>query len=201
LSTEEKVSIRRSIGIDEDVIVLTTYVGVFGEEFSGMKGAQYLFKIWRELRSHFKDRVAMIVTGVGEHYLSLLRSVGILAYKFLPHRDYIRLVAASDVYFLPATSSYSYGGIGVAIMEALAMGIPVVSPTIREFPEPEHVKDLGMATRYVDDGDTLKEFIDALVYVVECRELYKPWVIRELSRKYYSWESFVKDFDNAVRKL
>jgi glycosyltransferase involved in cell wall biosynthesis len=201
LSIEEKVAIRRSIGIDEDVVVLTTYVGVFGEEFSGMKGAQYLFKIWRELRSRFRDRVVVIVTGVGEPYLSPLRSAGILAYKLLPHRDYIRLVAASDVYFLPATSSYSYGGIGVAVMEALAMGIPVVSPTLREFPEPGYIKDLGVATRYVNDEDALKEFIDVLMYVIECRECYKPWVIRELGRKYYSWESFVRDFNNAVKRL
>jgi glycosyltransferase involved in cell wall biosynthesis len=201
LSIEEKVSIRRNIGIDEDAIVLITYVGVFGEEFSGMKGAQYLFKIWRELRSRFKDRVVVIVTGVGEPYLSLLRNAGVLAYKILPHRDYVKLVAASDVYFLPATSSYSYGGIGVAVMEALAMGIPVVSPTLREFPEPEHVKDIGMTTRYVNDENALKGFIDALVYVVECRSHYRPWVIRELGRKYYSWESFVRDFNNAVKKL
>jgi glycosyltransferase involved in cell wall biosynthesis len=201
LSTEGKVSVRRGIGIDEDVVVLTTYVGVFGEEFSGMKGAQYLFRIWRELRSRFKDKVVVIATGVGEPYLSLLRSAGILAYKLLPHRDYVKLVAASNAYFLPATSSYSYGGIGVAVMEALAMGIPVVSPTLREFPEPEHVKDLGIATRYVNDENALKEFIDALAYVIECRECYKPWVIRELGRKYYSWESFVRDFNNAVKRL
>jgi glycosyltransferase involved in cell wall biosynthesis len=46
----------------------------------------------------------------------------------------------------------------------------------------------------------LKEFIDALTYVVENRERYKPWGIRELAKKYYSWESFVKAFDAAARK-
>jgi glycosyltransferase involved in cell wall biosynthesis len=201
LDTETKNSIRRNIGINEDTPILTTYVGVFGEEFSSMKGAQYLFKIWRELRSYFKDKIVMIVTGVGEPYLSFLRRVGILAYKFLPHHDYIKLVATSDVYFLPATSGYSYGGIGVAVMEALAMGIPVVSPTLRDFPEPEHIKDLGVATRYVDNENMLKEFINALIYVIENRESFKPWVIRDLSYKYYSWESFIRDFNNAVKKL
>jgi glycosyltransferase involved in cell wall biosynthesis len=118
----------------------------------------------------------MIVSGVGEPYLSALKRAGVLAHRWLPHGDYVKLVKASDAYFLPATSAYSYGGIGVAVMEAMAMGVPVVSPTLREF-------------------------IDALTYVIENRELYKPWTIRELGRKYYSWESFVRDFDNVARKL
>jgi glycosyltransferase involved in cell wall biosynthesis len=86
-------------------------------------------------------------------------------------------------------------------MEALAMGIPVVSPTLRDFPEKDHVKDLGVMTRYVDDEEALREFIDALTYVIENRGQYKPWVIRELARKYYSWESFVNEFNNAIKNL
>jgi glycosyltransferase involved in cell wall biosynthesis len=201
ISVEERINIRRNFGVDDDAIMLITYVGVFGEEFSGIKGAQYLLKIWRELRLRFGDKVRMVVTGIGEPYLSFLREAGVLAYKLLPHSDYVKLVAASDIYFLPATSGYSYGGIGVAVMEAMAMGIPIVSPKLKDFPELDRVGDIGVMTRYIDDESALKEFIDALTYVIENREQYKPWVIRDLGRKYYSWESFVNDFNNAVRKL
>jgi glycosyltransferase involved in cell wall biosynthesis len=201
LSDEEKINIRRSIGINDDKVILVTYVGVFGEEFGGIKGAQYLLRIWRELRLRLRYKVGMIVTGIGEPYLSTLRKAGILAYKMLPYSDYVRLVASSDIYFLPATSGYSYGGIGVAIMEAMATGIPVVSPTLKDFPELNSIKDVGVMTRYVDDESILSEFVNALIYVIEMRENYKPWTIRELSRKYYSWESFVNDFNNAVKKL
>jgi len=200
-SDEERVCIRKGTGVNDDAVVLTTYVGVFGEELSGVKGAQHLLRIWRGLRSRFKEKVAMIVSGVGEPYLSALRRAGVLAHRWLPHSDYVKLVKASDTYFLPATSAYSYGGIGVAVMEAMAMGVPVVSSTLREFPEPDRIKDIGVMTEYVDDEEALREFIDALMYVIENRELYKPWTIRELGRKYYSWESFVRDFDNVARKL
>ena len=201
LSAEEKAEVRRRFGIGDDAAVLITYVGVFGERFSSVKGAHHLLSIWRQLRSRLKSKVEMVVTGVSEPYLSALRRVGVKAYKLLPHDNYVKLVAASDVYFLPATSGYSYGGISVAAMEAMAVGVPVVSPTLREFPEPSRVEDLGAATGYVDDVKALKEFIDALTYVVENRECYKPWGIRELAKKYYSWESFVKAFDAAARKL
>jgi glycosyltransferase involved in cell wall biosynthesis len=56
-------------------------------------------------------------------------------------------------------------------------------------------------TRYVDDEEALREFIGALTYVIENRGQYKPWVIRELARKYYSWESFVNEFNNALKNL
>ncbi|MCC6020600.1 MAG: glycosyltransferase family 4 protein [Thermoproteaceae archaeon] len=199
MSAEEKTAVRRAAGIPEDAVVLVTYVGVFGEEVGSIKGAHYLLKIWRELRRSLKGRVAMVAAGIGEPYLSALRRAGVLAYRLLPHRDYVRLVAASDVYFLPATSGYSYGGIGVAVMEAMAAGVPVVSPTLREFPEPDRIKDVGVATKYVDNEDALKEFTNVLIHVVESRNQYKPWVIRELAGRYYSWESFVRDFNNAVR--
>jgi glycosyltransferase involved in cell wall biosynthesis len=182
-------------------VVRATYVGVFGEELSGVKGAQHLLMIWRGLRSRFKEKVAMIVSGVEEPYLSALRRAGILAYRWLPHGDYVKLIKASNVYFLPATSAYSYGGIGVAVMEAMAVGMPVVSPTLREFLEPDRIKDIGVMTQYVNDEEALREFIDALTYVIENREFYKSWAIRELGRRYYSWESFVRDFNDVVEKL
>ena len=202
LNCEEKANIRESIGLRNDEGILITYVGVFGEEFSHMKGAHYLLKIWRELKLRLRGKVKMIVSGVGEPYLSVLRRAGVIAYKLLSHREYVRLVSASDIYFLPATSSYLYGGGGsVAVMEAMALGIPIVSPTLREFPDPNRVKDIGVVVRWVDDESSLREFIDALIYTIENRDYYKPWVIRELGRKYYSWESFVSDFTNAVRRL
>jgi glycosyltransferase involved in cell wall biosynthesis len=202
LSEIERTKVGENIGIENDEVLLTTYVGVFGEEFSGIKGAHFIVKIWRELKKRVSRGVKMVVTGIGETYLPLFRRSGILAYKFLPHKDFTKIVGASDAYFLPATPEYVYGGSGaVAIMEALAMGIPVVSPTLRDFPEPDHIKDLGMATEYISDENTLKEFVNALIYVIENRKRYKPWVIRGLSHKYYSWESFVRDFDNVARKL
>jgi glycosyltransferase involved in cell wall biosynthesis len=202
LSEIERSNVRKSIGIENDKTLLVTYVGVFGEEFSGIKGAHFIIEIWRELKNQLGKRVVMVVTGVGETYLSPFRKVGILAYKLLPHKDFIRILGASDIYFLPATPQYIYGGSGaVTVMEALAMGIPIVSPTLRDFPEPESVKNLGVATKYISNENDLKEFIRALVYIIENKKHYKPWVIRELGRKYYSWESFVRDFDDSVKKL
>ena len=202
LNEGERANVRRGIGISEDAIMLITYVGVFGEEVGGIKGAQYLLRIWRELRLRFGGKIMMVVTGIGEPYITALRKAGVIAYKLLPRKDYLKLVAASDIYFLPATSGYLYGGSGaVAIMETMAMGIPIVSPTLRDFPEQDRVKDLGIMTRYVDNEETLREFIDALTYAIENRNQYKPWVIRELARKYYSWESFVNEFNIALKNL
>ncbi|WP_042667289.1 glycosyltransferase [Desulfurococcus amylolyticus] len=201
LSPVEKLAVKRSLGLRGDEILITTYMGVFGEEFSSLKGAHYIPRIWRALRNRFSDRIRMVVTGVGEPYAAVLRRAGIIACRRLPHRDFIKVAGASDIYFLPATSGYRYGGISVAIMEAMALGIPIISPTLKEFPEPEGIRDIGIATKWVDDESSLSRFIDDLIYLIENKDSYRPWVIRELGMKYYSWQVFTRDFREALGKL
>ncbi|MEZ0346406.1 MAG: hypothetical protein ABWK01_07635 [Infirmifilum sp.] len=63
LPMEDEVKIvRKELGIHEDHIVLTTYAGVFGEEFSTLKGANYLASIWREVRNIKNTTLLIIVT-------------------------------------------------------------------------------------------------------------------------------------------
>ncbi|WP_069807899.1 glycosyltransferase family 4 protein [Vulcanisaeta thermophila] len=195
---DEVIKTRRELGIPEGNIVMGTYVGVFREEFSTLKGANYIVKIWSEVRKAVKN-ITLIVTGLNRKTAETLRAKGIMAYEFLPHNEYIKLVKAMDVYFLPATPGY-YGGIGVAVMEALALGKPVVSPTLMDMPNPREIKYVGIATPYVTENN-LKAFINALINVVENTSQYKPSIIREIAHKYYSWESFVKTFNQVISNL
>jgi glycosyltransferase involved in cell wall biosynthesis len=113
-------------------------------------------------------------------------------------KDFINVVRCSDLYFLPATSAYYFGGVGVSIMEALAAGLPVVSPTLVHFPEKTNVKHIGILTPWLDSERDLKKFVELLVYAVESIDQFKPLEIREVARKYYSWESFVNDVEQTL---
>jgi len=199
VSDEERMELKRSLKLPEDAVVLCTYVGVFREEFSTVKGAHLIAKIWKHVRSEVNERSAMIVTGLGENVVNDMRRLGIKAYSFLPPEEYLRLVKASDVYFLPATSAYYYGGIGVAIMEALALGKPVVSPTLIHLPERECIKHVGFLTPFVDDERALKIFVEGLEYVMRNLSSFKAERIRQIAYKYYSWQSFVSDFRGALK--
>ncbi|MCX8205360.1 MAG: glycosyltransferase [Candidatus Nezhaarchaeota archaeon] len=201
-SDDEKMRLRRRSQLPEDAVIVCSYVGVFKEEVGTMKGAHLIAKIWKGLHRRVERPMAMVVTGLPTYWVKELRSLGIKAYSLLPHhKNFLEIIAASDIYFLPATSSYYYGGPGVAIMEALAMGKPAVSPSLIHFPEKDRVKHLGIATPFVDDEGGLKTFIESLSYTVENLSSFKARDIRNLAYKYYSWEGFVRDFEEALRSL
>lgn len=198
-SEERKTIIKRELGLDEDSIYVVMYGG--GLE----KGVHYAPLIHGELQRRFKSR--LIVTGIPDHQEGIwrwLESHGVTAFlkSRLSHSDYLKLVSASSAFIMPARSSIIYGGITVSVMEALAMGIPVVSPTLIHFPPDLHrMKEVGVATRFVDEPRDLLDFLDEVVWVLENRDSFNPSRIHELGQLYYSWEAFSRDFSEAVTSL
>jgi len=84
----------------------------------------------------------MILCHVSLYRAEAPRRLSIEVYLFLSHNEYINLPQLSDIFFLPATPRYYYGGPGVAVMEALALGKPVVSPTLIHI-DSQDAKELG----------------------------------------------------------
>jgi len=199
-SPEEKVNLRKSLGLQEDSIVVTSYVGLFREAFPEMKGAHDIAKIHQKLRTVFGDKIQLIATGVCKRVALDLRKKGILADEFLPHKAFTEIVRSSDVYFLPASSSYYYGGLGVAIMEALAAGVPAVSPTLIHLPTHDEVKYIGINTRWVDNEADLDVFIKNLIVAIENLEQFRSDLIREIASRHCSWRSFVQDLEDVMKK-
>ncbi|CCC81994.1 glycosyltransferase [Thermoproteus tenax Kra 1] len=199
-SPEEKERIREELKMPKDAVVVASYMGVFGEEAGYIKGARLAPLIWRWLRDRYGDKAAMVVTGVSGRSLELYRRLGITAYPYLPHAEFIKIVKASDVYILPATPGY-YGGPGVAVMEAMALGKPVVASTFLEMPR-ETMPSIGaVAAPYINTERDLAIFLRKLEYVIDNINDYDPWHIRSEAYKVFSWHSFVKDFNRALSKL
>jgi glycosyltransferase involved in cell wall biosynthesis len=196
-SVEERSKLRRLWGLSEDSIVLISYVGVFGEEFSSLKGAHLITRLWKDLRRYL-GKIVLVVTGVGKQMVEVFNKLDIKAYTLLPYIRFIELLKLSDVYFLMATPDY-YGGAGVAVMEALALGKPVVSPTFSDYPE--LVKALGIDVPYVDSEESYRVFLESLIHIVENLDNYESFYIRDVARKYFSWESFVEEFIDMVKRL
>jgi glycosyltransferase involved in cell wall biosynthesis len=82
-----------------------------------------------------------------KHCPELLGNVRV--FPRLPHRDFLTYISASDIYFLPAHSDLRFAGIGVTVMEALGMGVPVVSPTLIHIPDLDVVDNVGIVTPYL----------------------------------------------------
>jgi len=67
----------------------------------------------------------------------------------LSHRKVLDLISDSDAYIITARRSYYWGGVGVALMEAMAMNVPVISPTLTHIPAPDREK-LGVMIPWAD---------------------------------------------------
>jgi len=119
----------------------------------------------------------------------------------LPRKDFLTYISASDIYFLPAHSDLRFAGIGVTVMEALGMGVPVVSPTLIHIPDLNVVNNIGVVTPYLKSVDDAVRFARRPLYAVENLSTFRPAVAREIVKKFYSWESFVNDFKDTVENI
>jgi len=103
------------------------------------KGQRYLLRALAHLH---RERLILIVAGRDGHETGLLRQIASdygleERVRFLGHREDVPdLLCASDVFVLPSM----YEGFGGAVIEAMALGLPVVA------------SDLGAVREVVEDG-------------------------------------------------
>ena len=207
-TSEEKFELRRKWSVPQNAITLISYVGVFKEKVSGIKGLHIIPRIWKFLRNAYSSqntKVILIVTGIEDEDLRhRFILAGIRAYGYLPHKRFIELLKLSDVLLMIATPAYMYGIAGsVTFMEALALGIPIIGPALLFLPEKTSVKYLGIPTSFIDSNSALREFLNKLVYILNNIESFQRRrdIIRQTAHKYYSWEAFLRDFDETLRKI
>jgi glycosyltransferase involved in cell wall biosynthesis len=205
VTPENRCTVRCALEMSCDKVVLSTYVGtpyVRYNKLYDVKGSHYLPAIIKVMNKYLGNRVEFLVFGVSgffKDYLELLGNVKV--FPRLPRKDFLTYLLASDIYFLPAHSDLRFTGIGVTVMEALGMGVPVVSPTLIHIPDLDVVDDVGVVTPYLRSVEDAVRFARQLLYTVENLSTFKPAVAREIVKKFYSWESFVNDFKDTVENI
>jgi glycosyltransferase involved in cell wall biosynthesis len=155
-SVKDRIKIRAELGIPQDAIV-------FGNIAfdSPVKGVDLLVEAFREVSSLRPD-IRLLQLGIDSASSELSRSAKNLPniYWLGIHDDACSYLSAVDVYVQPSRSE----GIGLAIMEALAMERPVIASSVGGIPEiimdgltgtlvpPGCVRSLAQAMlRFVDD--------------------------------------------------
>jgi len=187
---KDKMRLREELGLPRDKDVLI-YLGNIPDL---SKGSDLIPRIIHELNK--KRKVLMVMAGFikDRRFAGYARSRGILVFDRLPHRAALKYLAAADAYILPARSVYYFGGIGVAALEAMALNVPVVSPTLIHLPEISNIESVGLHVPWCDDDEGLKNFIEVTNSVLDggCR-----FNGREVIEKYFSWgiiaRSLVRD--------
>ena len=122
--------VRRSLGLDNAMIVLT-----IGRQ-AAQKGQIYLIEAFADVAARHEN-VALLLAGIPGPSTSKLqarvRELELEArVRFLGHREDVgALLAAADVFAFPSL----YEGLGAAVIEAMALGTPIVAsdlPALRE---------------------------------------------------------------------
>jgi len=165
------------------------------------KGVDLLPDIINGLR-RLGYRVCMTVIGeiLDNELAEKLRKSGIILTGYLTHEETLRVIASSDLYILPARKKRYYGGITVAVIEAMALNVPVVSPTLEHVPDESVIKYLGVKTEWVTRNN-LDKFIDAIAHALDNIDMFRP---RDYSRRFYDIRVMVRNieklYDNILSK-
>ena len=169
---------RRELGIPEDAVVLMS-VG----ELNHNKNHQVVIKALAQIHN---ENIHYVIAGMGylidelqllANGLGLAKQVHFLGYR----RDISELYKVSDICVFPSIRE----GLPVALMEAMACGVPVVCSNIRG--NTDLIDETGGVLFEPADVDACR---NALEKLVGNEKLRRTMAIRNVER--------VKQFDNAV---
>lgn len=192
--------VRRELGLPVNKHIVVSYAGGIGQACI-VKGAMYLPSIYRYMASELGEKLLFIIIDPGpcirSEKLSGTKSA-ILVSDRVPRNKFLKIIRAADLYVLPATRQF-YGGVGVAVLEALYLGVPVVSPTLREAP-PLYPYIAGLVPPYISSHYDVVVFAEKALEALHRTNLnYKA--IRSTIEEHYSWRAFARDFGLVVNKL
>jgi len=201
-----KYDIRQKMGIPLDKIIISTYVSspiFMHNNLYDVKGSHFLPYIIKYINSIMRDKIIFFVFNVSNEFKYFLENKfdNVKVFPYLPHEQFMRYLATSDLYFFPAHKDHRYTGITVTVLEAMAMGLPVVSPTLIHLPDLRNINKVGVITRYLETTEDALLFARRLLQAVESIESFDPITSRRISETYYSWESFIKDFQETIKVL
>ena len=161
-SLRRRQDIRRELGVDSE----TYLIGAVGR-LSPVKGHANFLRAAR-LVLHKQPRAKFLIVGDGPLSAELQATAGALridgACLFVGHRTDVRdLLPAMNVFVLPSLSE----GIPMALLEAMALGVPVVATAVGGVPEVVRHRVNGLLVHSGDD----RALADACVALTFDRDL------------------------------
>jgi len=155
-------------------IPINSQVLLFIGTLSYNKGIQYLIKSFYNMLSNGYGNVYLVIIGDGkekENILNLTKKLGCYQKTrflgYVQHDQIFKYISASDIFILPSLSE----GVPGAIVEAMAMGKPVVGTEVGGVPEvilngvngllvkPKNILELEKAIKKLINDSNLREFM------------------------------------------
>lgn len=133
-----------------------------------------------------------VLSGKDDELFSKFREVGIIyagpyagGIKNLPLRDFHAMLLTSESEGMP-----------LAVVQAMLLGMPVISTAVGGVPDLIQDSESGMLTKGPED---IEGFVGAIVKLIESRELRRRIIQNayDAAKNKHSWESFTKLIDQA----
>jgi glycosyltransferase involved in cell wall biosynthesis len=191
-----KVEARKELGIPLDKRIVL-HVG----RFDSAKGFDTMLDIMPALKAKYDVGFYGIGGLKTDQLYNQAVANGAKVLEFIPQLELIKYYCASDVFLFPKfydnqseEDSEKFMGAGVACIEALGCGIPVVGTNMKGFyATPEEFKNVGIVPKNKDD------LILCIARVFECPEYYHR--CREIAMKYHSWSPVIDRNLSAIEEL
>lgn len=166
---------------------------VFVGSLVPQKGVDTLIESFKEIK--IKDTSLVIVGDGPERKRLEALAMGIKDIQFLGRREGLKsILTKSDVLVLPSREE----GFGLVLLEAMALGTPVVATNVGGIPE---IVEDGVSGILVEK-DNPKQLADAVVKVLEDEELRKTIIEngREKAKR-FTWEKMSSEVDRVYEDI
>jgi len=187
---KDKTEAKKNLELD----VNKKYIMYVGKLYK-QKGVDFILKTFEQLKSEYN--IGLILMGGYKEdplYQAAVSSGAIIHIREedLPLNLYY---CASDVYLIIVKESINFlkfGGTGIASLESLACGTPVVSFSLRHFPSAD-IDKVGVIPKSVD------ELLNCVRQILENPSKY--YQCREIAMSYYDWGIISNDLIYQYKKL
>ncbi|WP_169336370.1 glycosyltransferase family 4 protein [Archaeoglobus sulfaticallidus] len=159
-----------------------------------LKGADIIIQAFKTLKKKYDVELIMIGYHQNDPLIKDARAAGARIIPVIPQEQLVPYYNAADVF---VTASFEEnvvapGGIGMAPIEALACNTPVVSPSLRHFPQ-DDVEKVGKIPQSPED------VAKCIAGILEDPTPYHN--CRRVARRYYDWKVVVDHLIKIYDKL
>jgi glycosyltransferase involved in cell wall biosynthesis len=174
--TYNKIEIKDKLGLPIDKKIIL-YVG----RFTRVKDVDFLLETYNELKNDRNDIQLLLIGGnIEDEFYDMGVKAGAVMIERLSQEKLVEYQQVADVYLLPIRNNLliNFAGIGSAVIESLACGVPAISDNLIHFEGGE--KEINKVGRLLGDKETLKNNIN---YLLDHPEEFTE--VREYAGKYY----------------